>query len=169
MEEILASIRRIIAEDEKHGAEPLAPARRDSDVLDLTEAVGEDGSVRHIAPDAGPPAAIPPLPDGRIEPEPPRPERPNEAKPERPVSGAAADAGIGAGIGIGSGEIGAAPGELRRDGDLRLGAGERTLEDIVRDLLRPMLQTWLDANLPALVERLVRTELARIADEAGRR
>ncbi|MGA8292069.1 MAG: DUF2497 domain-containing protein, partial [Rhodoplanes sp.] len=39
----------------------------------------------------------------------------------------------------------------------------RTLEDIARDLLRPMLKTWLDDNLPQLVERLVRAEIERIS------
>lgn len=37
------------------------------------------------------------------------------------------------------------------------------LERIMRDLLRPMLKTWLDDNLPALVERLVRAEIERVA------
>lgn len=37
------------------------------------------------------------------------------------------------------------------------------LERVMRDLLRPMLKTWLDDNLPKLVERLVRTEIERVA------
>ena len=37
------------------------------------------------------------------------------------------------------------------------------LERVMRDLLRPMLKTWLDDNLPSLVERLVRTEIERVA------
>lgn len=37
------------------------------------------------------------------------------------------------------------------------------LERVMRDLLRPMLKTWLDDNLPPLVERLVRTEIERVA------
>jgi cell pole-organizing protein PopZ len=39
----------------------------------------------------------------------------------------------------------------------------RTLEDLVREMLRPMLKTWLDDNLPGLVERLVRGEIERVA------
>jgi len=39
----------------------------------------------------------------------------------------------------------------------------RTLEDLVREMLRPMLKTWLDDNLPALVERLVRAEIERVS------
>ena len=41
--------------------------------------------------------------------------------------------------------------------------GGRTLEDIVADMLRPMLKEWLDENLPALVERLVAEEIERVA------
>lgn len=37
----------------------------------------------------------------------------------------------------------------------------RTLEDSVHDMLRPMLKSWLDENLPGLVERLVRAEIER--------
>ena len=39
----------------------------------------------------------------------------------------------------------------------------RTLEDLVREMLRPMLKTWLDDNLPGMVERLVRAEIERVA------
>lgn len=42
-------------------------------------------------------------------------------------------------------------------------AGERSVEDLVRELLRPMLKAWLDHNLPKLVERLVRDEIERVA------
>lgn len=41
-------------------------------------------------------------------------------------------------------------------------SGETSLEGMVRDLLRPELAAWLDKNLPALVEKLVATEIARI-------
>ena len=44
-----------------------------------------------------------------------------------------------------------------------LNANPRTLEDLVTDLIRPMLKDWLDENLPPLVERLVRSEIDRIA------
>ncbi len=39
----------------------------------------------------------------------------------------------------------------------------RTLEDLVREMLRPMLKSWLDDNLPGLVERLVRAEIERVS------
>jgi len=42
-------------------------------------------------------------------------------------------------------------------------ATNRTLEDIVREMLHPMLQQWLDANLPGIVQDAVQTEVDRIA------
>lgn len=42
-------------------------------------------------------------------------------------------------------------------------SGETSLEELTRDLLRPMLAKWLDEHLPALVEELVKAEIARIA------
>jgi uncharacterized protein len=41
--------------------------------------------------------------------------------------------------------------------------GERSIEDMTHDLLKGMLKTWLDNNLPSLVERLVREEIERVA------
>lgn len=39
----------------------------------------------------------------------------------------------------------------------------RTLEDIVKEMMKPMLKAWLDENLPGLVERIVRAEIERVA------
>jgi cell pole-organizing protein PopZ len=39
----------------------------------------------------------------------------------------------------------------------------RTLEDLVKEMLRPMLKSWLDDNLPALVERIVKAEIERVS------
>jgi uncharacterized protein len=51
-------------------------------------------------------------------------------------------------------EPGAAPQIVR--------SGETSLEGLTRDLLRPMLKDWLDANLPSLVEAMVAKEIERI-------
>ena len=45
--------------------------------------------------------------------------------------------------------------------------GETSLEGLTRELLRPMLAQWLDRNLPPIVERLVKAEIARIAGPRG--
>ena len=46
-------------------------------------------------------------------------------------------------------------------------SGETSLEGLTRELLRPMLAEWMDRNLPVLVERLVAAEIARIAGKRG--
>lgn len=43
----------------------------------------------------------------------------------------------------------------------------RTLEDLVREMLRPLLKSWLDDNLPSIVERTVRTEIERVSRGRG--
>ncbi|MFG1349355.1 DUF2497 domain-containing protein [Xanthobacter autotrophicus] len=48
-------------------------------------------------------------------------------------------------------------------GDLLLPQKQRTIEDLVKEILRPMLKDWLDQNLPSIVERLVRAEIERVA------
>ncbi len=42
-----------------------------------------------------------------------------------------------------------------------------TIEDIVREEIRPLLKSWLDTHLPSLVERVVRTEIERVIDRSG--
>jgi uncharacterized protein len=44
-----------------------------------------------------------------------------------------------------------------------LSQNARTLEDLVREMLRPMLKSWLDDNLPGMVERMVRAEIERVS------
>ena len=179
MEEIIASISRIIT-DEKTPVEPVRPVPGErSEVLELTEVVDEDGSVRRVAPAAGSPerrptgpaAAVDPTPANAIERSGPGSLRPDaEVEPrlelgrERILSSATSGAAAAA-----FAQLGALPRERRREGELPLGSVDRTLEDIVRDMIRPLLQTWLDENLPGIVERLVREEIARVVGEAGLR
>jgi cell pole-organizing protein PopZ len=147
MEEILVSIRRILAEDE--GIVPvIARSRVAADVLDLTEAIEEDGTIRHIPVSAR--ASAPPLPDGRIEPGLPRHSETAAAPLVSAVASGAAAAAFS--------RLTSVPREPRR-------AADGSLEELVRDLLRPMLQEWLEENLPGLVERLVRAEIARVVGD----
>lgn len=46
-------------------------------------------------------------------------------------------------------------------------SGETSLEGLVREMLRPMLANWLEVNLPAMVEKMVSAEIARIAGKRG--
>ena len=64
------------------------------------------------------------------------------------------------------------PGEIARAildrRDIAVGARDVTLEDMVRTMLRPMLQEWLDRNLPYLIERLVKKEIDLMINRAER-
>jgi uncharacterized protein len=153
MEEILASIRRILAEDERSVHPAPRPPRAAADVLDLTEAIGDDGTVRHIEPAAlRREAVVPPvvLGNSRVEPVPPRPD----GAGDRLLSEAMASA------------VAASFARLSTAPHKEQGASEPALDHALREMLRPMLQAWLDENLPALVERLVQAEIARVVGDA---
>ena len=59
-------------------------------------------------------------------------------------------------------------GAVAREREVRLGpnAHHATLEDLVREMLRPILKEWLDANLPYMIDRLVKKEIERIVSRA---
>jgi cell pole-organizing protein PopZ len=177
MEEIIASISRLIAEDkDAGGAARPAPAERD-DILQLTEAISEDGSIRRLTPAADRITAFatgseapkaPPATTARIEPEPPRtdpeiPRQPDHGH-ESILSAATSEAAAAA-----FAKLGAIPQESRGESGSPLRGPGRSLEEIVHDALRPLLKAWLDEHLPGIVERLVREEIARVVDEAGLR
>ena len=179
MEEIIASISRIITDD-KRPSDPVRPMPEEkSDVLELTEAVNEDGSVRRVTPLPENPTALSTEPAASVDPLAAVATAQNEPKPsqsdaaieprldpgrERILSAATSGAAAAA-----FAQLGVLPRERRREGEMPLGAAERTLEDIVREMLRPLLQGWLDEHLPGIVERLVREEIARVVGEAGLR
>jgi cell pole-organizing protein PopZ len=149
MEEILASIRRIISEEE--GAPNAEP------VLDLTQAdqpaapAAEDDDIVFEAVEQVVAAETP-------VPEPVVATRP--APRHEPV----AEAMTGDTI-ISQPTASAAAGSLARlAGSLRIAdVPNQTVEGVVRELLKPMLREWLDRNLPAIVEARVEAELERIA------
>jgi cell pole-organizing protein PopZ len=155
MEEILASVRRILAEDE-HGAQLVAPrVRAATGVLELTEAIGDDGTIRHIEPA---PARIeapikPPVANGRAESMAPL----RASADDRLVSGAATEA-----VATSFARLADVPRQSERLSDA-------ALDQIARETLRPLLQAWLDAHLPPLVERLVEAEIARLVGDARNR
>ena len=146
VEEILESIKRVIARDnrEAHQAERrrresagvtfVADADDDGDDLDAGEVLDLGEDLIH-----GDPAA--PAADGLT----------TESAARSMRDSLAALAMIS--------EPGAPPQIVR--------SGETSLEGLVRDMLRPMLAEWLDRNLPEMVERLVKAEIARIAGKKG--
>jgi len=175
MEEILASIRRIIAEDgdaaapaEKPAPEKPVAAKREEEVLELTEVVEEDGSVVSLSTGGAKKQAAEPPPKRAAEPPPP-PSPPPEPEPEmdkpqseedRLVSETTAAASMAA-----LSQLSSLTAQRTQISDVPLGDANRTLLDVVRELLRPMLKDWLDTNLPPLVERLVQEEIRRVSRE----
>jgi uncharacterized protein len=176
MEEIIASISRSIAEDGV-AREPVLPAVAEKDdVLELTEAVDEDGRVRRIEP-AGPAGG--PLADissaaaairARLsQPDPSRADAEKPGKNPEPGRDPVLSAASAEAAAVAFARLGALPRGRPTEGELPIGDASRTLEDIVRDALLPLLRSWLDEHLPALVERLVREEIVRVAGKAGLR
>lgn len=184
MEEILASIRRIISEgDEPAGKAADAPASvaavaaPDDDVLELSEAMMEAAPAASDAPldqssiddlmifDRAP------EPEPEVEPEPepepiamfepaPAPVMEAPARTPEPISAYEPMEGL-----VSAEATSAALGALSK---LQMAipvytGPEATLETVVKDLLRPMLKQWLEDNLPAIVEAKVEAEVARIA------
>jgi uncharacterized protein len=208
MEEILASIRRIIADDDSAKAPPpratdpvpprpgaaaarvpplparpaqpppsvarqnevdavfgdpdppRAPAMEKprSDVLDLTEdmaatavseagafqaADGESDFVFDSVAEEPPVAPAPPKPPRRTVSDVP------EQKPEQRLMSSSTSAAVDSAFNSLAHTV--------------LAQNARTLEDLVKEMLRPMLKSWLDENLPALVERMVRAEIDRVS------
>lgn len=56
--------------------------------------------------------------------------------------------------------------EPSANGNMPLGSTNRTLEDLIKEMVRPMLKDWLDRNLPQMVEHMVRRELDRMTRKA---
>jgi uncharacterized protein len=127
-------------------------------ILDLTERVDDEDLV-HRAALTTPFMPTPPPSSGRLNRPPPfkggaEPRLASDAALAASVATLSKIAGIGQAV---------------RQAELPLGDVGRTLEDMVRELLRPHMKEWLDANLPRLVERLVRDEIARLVREAQER
>lgn len=179
MEEILASIRRIIADEEpaKAAAPPpprpaavpppensqigldaareSAVARDAQDVLDLTESMAAspatgpsfqtiDGKPDVIFSDAPAPEPAP-----RVHDEPRRHHAPAHAAPDRGLISTNTSAAVDSAFNTLAQTV--------------LVQNARMLEDLVREMLRPMLKGWLDDNLPGIVERLVKLEIERVS------
>jgi uncharacterized protein len=214
MEDILASIRRIIAEGEQDAKGPSsgapAPAAEaakatakaeapKSDVFELTQIVQDDGSIVNVGEAAPPaPAVAEVKAEATPKPEPP-PSPVAESKPgiiaEKPVTPPAAPEPVAPAPAAAAPpttapaapplpvdvKVESAMAALSRLMDLSKPAppdalaedlpepseSGLTVEQLVRDAVRPLLKQWLDTNLPPLVERLVREAVDKIAKRAG--
>ena len=143
MEEILASIRRIISEDETTPPSPVQePVLELSTPAPAAVAPADDDDLLVFdTADEEPPTA-----PAAYVPSPPRSAQHVDSIISEPVVSAAASS------------------FTRLAGSLKVSdAHGQTLDGIVRELLRPMLRDWLEQNLPAIVESKVEAELDRIS------
>ncbi|MGN5374124.1 MAG: DUF2497 domain-containing protein [Sphingomonas hengshuiensis] len=161
MEDILSSIKRIIAEEGEGSAQALRGRKsiRTAQVRDLDD--------RDEVLELNQTVAAPPPPP-RVEA--PRAEAPprirtsgpqDEPAPAASASSAAGDASI-----VSDRAAEASRGALDQLSRMLVKPetpGSDSLEGLVREMLRPMLREWLDARLPGIVEAMVSREIARIS------
>jgi cell pole-organizing protein PopZ len=180
MEDILQSIKRIIAEE----GDPVAPPPPADDVLELTEMLPEDSPTKAQAPVAelsldeimaAPVASPPPAPEPAPEPEAKQPELQPEPQPQPEpepaptmiVSSPVADEGLmSEATRVASMAALAALSETSMvspvaPSTIAFRSGT-TVEDLVRESLRPMLREWIDSHLPGIVETLVEREIRKL-------
>lgn len=195
MEEILASIRRIISEDDAPAEAAPAPAVVEPEpspaMMDLTPSVEEPAQSeedvleltdRYEAPAAETigdlDVAAPEEPVSYAEPEPapayePEPEAfpaafAEPAPAPAPASSYDSLVGDSAAASAASAFAGLSAALKKPDPlDVPTGGVGPTIDDLARALLKPMLKDWLDANLPGIVDAAVRKEVERIARSAG--
>ncbi|MGB1539549.1 MAG: DUF2497 domain-containing protein [Rickettsiales bacterium] len=182
MEDILQSIRKIIAEEGDEPAEESVEAEEeiaeempeeavsdeeavpDSDVLELTDAVQDDGSVVNVK-NEGDTDVLEDIDEAISQPEPePTPEPEPAPPPPAPAEkddGLVSEASIAASVQAIQGLK--APTNL---GEMPFVSGN-TVEGLVAQMLRPMLKEWLDANLPGIVQKVVEAEVGRITAAMG--
>lgn len=141
VEEILQSIKQVIARDTRVDAAPAARTRREDPLLDAVPRVDEDDVLE--LPEA---AQIPA-------------QAADVDEPSLVQAGARHSMRESLAALAMLSEPGAQPQIVR--------SGETSLEALTRELLRPALSEWLDRNLPAMVERLVAAEIARIVGKKG--
>ncbi len=161
IEEILGSIRRIIAEDEEPGATEEAA----EEPLELTNKIEPDGTIVQPKPEiieepvvekpvvaAAPPPAAAPAPSTKISFEEEVTAMPVHDTTDDLISTTTADA------------TAAVMAKLtRRTAIVEEGHDGITIEGMVRQMLRPMLREWLDGHLPDIVEKVVARELERLS------
>lgn len=177
MEEILASIRRIIAEDPAPAARPTRKAADGTETLSKKNPQAFEDHFHAATEDhAAPSPADEEIPSFQPDPS-PEDEAPLELN--QPLAAAALPAdeeeilelteiagpADAAGDAILSDAIATATAErLQRLSQMvvRSEGSVLTLEGLVREMLRPMLKQWLDANLPDIVDQAVSREIARL-------
>ncbi len=169
IEEILASIRQIIADDEEGGqeapSEPEPETPPEDEPIELTERIEEEEDFKESievdlqdAEEEIEDIFAEPEPEPAPPPPPPPPPKPSRSKSdEESIFSDSARNSVLEGFGRLATQM-----PINRDASI----GGISLEDIVREMLKPMLREWIDANLPDIIEKLVQKELEKLAQKA---
>ena len=161
MEEILASIRKIISEDDEPGSAASGAEEAVEDVLDLQpleEEAPEEMSFEEDIDDFESEDLVAFEPEPAPEPVAPAPKPVRSAEPKPDFSFSEDDDSL-----IGAEVAGHAAGALGKLMGTMSVSGDSTLESLVREMLRPMLREWLNENLSGIVEAKVEEEVKRIS------
>ena len=157
-----ADIDAMLAEFDAPAPAPAAKAEEPepgTDVFELTEQMAlpetpppASSSFRKVDPDddlefSEPPAA--PAPTSCAPLDPPAYGEPVRERPQAPI--------------LSGSTVAAVESAFNTLANTVLSNNARTLEDLVKEMLRPMLKSWLDDNLPNLVERIVKAEIERVS------
>lgn len=178
MDEILASIRQIISSDSKEEPQPFFPDTETEDILDLTDAFLEDHEIiqssipsdikfhemkewtsninqRHW------PAKEDPINSFQTSPEPSA--HPSSFE-ESLLSSATLSEATQAFHSLNKNMQGK---PSSPDSRLQEGPGGQALENLMREMLKPLLKEWLDAHLPSIVRSIVAQQVEKIVHQAG--
>jgi len=192
MDDILASIRRIISDDEARAqvnsqqphpttgrpgvtppagpapvqrAEPPLQSSSRDDVLLLTDLIEDPKADSGAVPSPIPLPRIDPVRAGEM----PQPSIEPLARPDSQSAttsplfgGDAASSATAAFARLNQAVQDSVPPPAAHDPGPVVGSSGKTVEDLVKEMLRPLLKDWLDRNLPQMVERYVEREIARL-------
>ncbi len=179
MDEILASIRHIISGDSREEKEPFSISRNRDDILDLTDALPEEGQKTESVQEEkkeNPKCAIPNLQKegtGHLLKEFSETKQEEASRDfptpdygfEEPLVSTAAISEAAQALH----SLNKLASESPKYADSRFseGFGGQTVENLVRETLKPLLKEWLDTNLPTLVRWVVNEQVERIVRQVG--
>ncbi|ANK82333.1 MAG: hypothetical protein TEF_17170 [Rhizobiales bacterium NRL2] len=188
MEEILASIRRIISEDDEEEQPKPDAAEEEDSVEEMLNSEPDSDPEPEPEPEPEPVFAPEPEPEPAPAPEPEEEEvleltdMVEDEDSDTDLTGGAADDRMEAPApplspqtitdrlisdvtaAESAASLAALTHRVSSQRDISVPT-HRSLEDITKELLRPMLKEWLDKNLPAIVQRIVEREIAKLAGE----
>jgi hypothetical protein len=157
IEEILESIRQIISDDDGDAPEGPAPGQAstaDADILDLTETINPEPAVALEMVNQPQVTDAPEIIN-----QPTTMDKPMKDDQNSLMSAQTAEAATEELSKLLEGNVAVERDEIGRTGKV-------TLEEITYELMKPMIKTWLDQNLPGIIEKVVQKEVEKLSRRA---